>query len=106
MHLGFLFKVGSTRNSVLGYRFDDKPGHEPQARFVNNFRYVVIEERGAVEKFLAELATAKVLYVRIRSLNGVRTAAEFNVEGAPEAIDKALAGCRSAPPPPSPRARA
>jgi hypothetical protein len=30
----FGFKVGSNRNSVLGYRFDDKPGHEIKARFL------------------------------------------------------------------------
>jgi len=27
----FQFKVGSTRNAELGYRFDERPGHQPQA---------------------------------------------------------------------------
>ena len=30
----FGFKVGTERNSFLGYRFDEKPGHEIGARFV------------------------------------------------------------------------
>jgi hypothetical protein len=39
------------------------------------------------------MATADVLYVRIRSLNSGRTSAEFHVAQAPAAIAAAYAGC-------------
>src|SRR5437016_1677600 len=38
----FDFKVGSNKESVLGYRFDDKPGHEVEARFLQDFKTIVI----------------------------------------------------------------
>jgi hypothetical protein len=89
----FQFKVGSTRNAELGYRFDERPGHQPQARFVDDYIKVVIEEPAEVAGFVNELATAKSLYVLIRSLNAGRTSAEFRLEGAPEAIKAALGAC-------------
>ena len=79
----FESKIGTDRNSFLGYRFDEKPGHEIGARFVKGASAVVIEDKAEVAQFVSELATSKVLYVRIRSLNAGRTAAEFKVEGAP-----------------------
>jgi hypothetical protein len=93
VRLGFEFKVGSQRNSVLGYRFDEKPGHEVEARFLQDFKAVVIEDKATVAMFVNELATSEVLYVRIRSLNAGRTTAEFRLNGAPAAIDAAYAGC-------------
>ena len=93
VRFAFQFRIGSNRNSVLGYRFDEIPGHEVQGRFLQDFRNVVIEEPADVAVFLGELATAKTLYVRIRSLNAGRTAADFQVEGAPAAIDAVLAQC-------------
>ncbi len=103
VRLAFEFKVGSNRNSVLGYRFDEKPGREIEARFLQDFTTVVIEEKAAVAQFVSELATSNVLYVRIRSLNAGRTAAEFQLDGAPAAIEAALAGCPQSPtPPPAP----
>ena len=44
VRFAFLFKIGSSRNSELGYRFDEKPGHEPRARFVDGYTSVEIEE--------------------------------------------------------------
>lgn len=93
VRLSFAFKVGSTRNSALGYRFDDKPGREPNARFLLDFKTVVLEEPADVAPFVADLATSKSLYVRFRSLTTGRSSAEFNVEGAPEAIKAAFADC-------------
>lgn len=93
VRMAFEFKVGSNRNSVLGYRFDEKPGHEIEARFLQDFKTVVIEERQEVVQFVTELATSNLLYIRIRSLNAGRTAAEFRVDGAPAAIEAALAQC-------------
>jgi hypothetical protein len=89
----FESKIGTNLNSYLGYRFDEKPGHEIGARFVKGASAVVIDDKAEVAQFVSELATSKVLYVRIRSLNAGRTAAEFKVEGAQAAIDAALAGC-------------
>jgi len=89
----FAFKIGSTRNAELGYRFDEKPGHEPRVRVVEDYKRAVIEDRNEVAQFAGELATAGGLYVRIRSLNAGRTSAEFKVAGAPAAIAAAYAGC-------------
>jgi hypothetical protein len=85
--------ISSARNAELGYRFDERPGHQPQARFVDDYVKVVIEEPAEVVAFVNELATAKSLYVLIRSLNAGRTSAEFQLEGAPEAIKAALGTC-------------
>jgi hypothetical protein len=104
----FGFKVCSERNSFLGYRFDENPGHETSARFVSSVNTVIIEDDREVAEFVRELATAKVLYIRIRSFNVGRTAAEYKVEGAPAAIESAFATCpvkqlkppqQAAPPP-------
>jgi hypothetical protein len=93
VRFGFEFKVGTNRNSVLGYRFDDKPGHEIEARFLQDAKAVVIEETPDVALFMSELATSKKLFVRIRSLNSGRTAADFEVEGAQAAVDAIYAQC-------------
>lgn len=89
----FPFKVGSTRNAQLGYAFDKSPGREPDVRFVEGSKNVVIEDTAEVARFAAELAGAATLYVRIRSLNAGRTSAEFAVAGAPPAIAAAYAEC-------------
>lgn len=93
VRLAFEFKVGSNQNSVFGYRFDEKPGREIKARFLQDFKTVVIEDKAEVAQFVSELATSDVLYVRIRSLNAGRTAAEFRLNGAPAAIEAAFTGC-------------
>ena len=102
VRFAFEFKVGTNLNSFLAYRFDEKPGHEIGGRFLQNSTTVVIEDPAEVAQFVNELASSSVLYVRIRSLNVGRTTAEFKVDGAPAAIESALAGCpvsRHAPPP-------
>lgn len=93
----FAFKIGSTRNAEFSYRFDDKPGHVPRMRVVNDYKTVIIEDPHEVALFANELATADVLYVRIRALNAARTSAEFKVAGAPAAIAAAYAGCPLTP---------
>lgn len=95
VRINFAFKVGSNKNAVFGYRFDEKPGRETEARFLADFKTVVIEDNAEVEQFLGELATSKLLYVRIRSLNAGRSSAEFKLDGAPTAIEEALSQCRS-----------
>jgi hypothetical protein len=89
----FEFKVGSTRNAEMGYSFDNRPGRQPMVRVVEDYKSIVIEDQDEVRRFASELATAKLLYVRIRSLNAQRTSAEFQIDGAPEAIAAAYAGC-------------
>lgn len=98
VRFAFSAKVGSNRNAMIGYRFDDKPGREIEGRFVDGQRNVVIEDRAEVAHFARELAASKVLYVRIRALNIGRSTAEFPVEGAQAAIDTAYAGCPLTPP--------
>jgi hypothetical protein len=98
VRFAFDFRIGSTRNSVLGYRFDDKPGHEIEARFLQDYKTVVIEEEADVALFMNELATSKTLYVRIRSLNAGRTAVDFPVDGAPAAIEAISERCPIAQP--------
>jgi hypothetical protein len=100
VRFGFEFKVGSDRNFALGYRFDDKPGHESvKARVVVGQMAVVIEDKPAVAQFMNDLAGSHKLYMRFRSMNGGRTAAEYPVEGSAAAIQAASAGCPSSPSP-------
>jgi len=103
VRFAFAFKVGTDTNSILGYRFDEKPGHDNVAsRFLQEHRTVVIEDRAAVITFVNELAASSTLVVRLRSLTGGRTTADFKLDGAPAAIEAAFAGC---PLPPQPEAK-
>jgi len=54
-------RARSAPNSYLGYRFDEKPGHEIGARLVKGASAVVIEDKAEVAQFVSELATSKVL---------------------------------------------
>ncbi|CAN5206828.1 hypothetical protein BH10PSE11_BH10PSE11_15640 [soil metagenome] len=57
VRFAFEFKVGTDPNSTLGYRFDEKPGHDNvAARFLQEYRTVVIEDHAAVAAFANELA--------------------------------------------------
>jgi hypothetical protein len=69
----FAFKIGSTRNAELGYRFDDKPGHQPTVRIVEGYKSVVIEDPVEVARFANEMATSSILYIHICALNALRT---------------------------------
>jgi hypothetical protein len=93
VRMAFEVKVATTRSNEFGYRFDDKPGHQIAAGFLGNDTVAVIENGPDVAQFLSELADAKILYVRIRSLGFGRTTAEFNVEGARAAIAATTAHC-------------
>lgn len=102
VRFAFEFKVGTDTNSVFGYRFDEKPGHDNvPARFLQEYKTVVIEDRAEVVKFANELAASGTLVIRVRSLNAGRTTAEFKLDGAPAAVEAAFAGCPlTAPAPP------
>ena len=94
VNFAFEFKIGSARNAEVAYRFDDKPGHEPRARIVNDYLSVLIDDPYDVKQFVGEMATSDVLYLRIHSLTATgRTSAEFKVAGAAPAIAAAYASC-------------
>jgi len=82
---------------------DENPGHETNARFVASASTVIIEDDKEVAEFIRELASAKVLYIRIRSFNAGRTTAEDKVDGASAAIAAAYATCPVKPLPPPQR---
>lgn len=106
VRFAFDFKVGTEGNAMLGYRFDERPGRDNAvARFLQEHRTVVIEDRAEIARFVAELTDARSLAIRIRSLSSGRTTAEFRVEGAGAAIEAAFAGCPVTPPA-EPRKRA
>jgi len=94
VRFGFEVKVGTSRNAELGYRFDEKPGHEIKAHFVNDDKAAVIEGPTEVSQFVSEMASSNQLYLRIRSLSFGRTATEFHLDGAPAAIAAGFAGCQ------------
>lgn len=103
VRFAFEFKIGSDVNTMLGYRFDDKPGRDsiPGARFLQEHRTVVIEETPDVAQFVSDMRGSRVLFVRIRSITEGRTTAEFKLDGSEAALQAAFADCpmTTAPPP-------
>jgi hypothetical protein len=100
IRFAFDFRIGTRSNTAVGYRFDDLPGREGVAvRVLRNNRVIVIEDREAIATFVAELEKAKTLYVRIRSIDGGRTAVEYPVAGAWTAIRAAFTNCEMPAPP-------
>ena len=98
VRFAFEFKIGSDKNSALGYRFDDKPGRDNvESRILIGYTVIVIEDKTAVAQFIDELLSSNVLYLRIRSLNSGRTTAEFRVAGAAAAVQAAFAECPVTP---------
>lgn len=94
VRFAFDFRIGTANNTALAYRFDDLPGREDvPIRVLKNAKEIVIEDRDVIARFVAELERAKSLYVRIRSIDGGRTAVEFPVKGAWAALRAAYAGC-------------
>jgi hypothetical protein len=94
VRFSFAFKIGNDRESVFGYRFDDKPGHvNVDARVVKDRQIVVIEEPAALATFLSELPGSRRLYIRLRSLIAGRTSAEYPLEGSEAAIKAAFDNC-------------
>jgi hypothetical protein len=99
VRFSFEFKIGSDKNSALGYRFDDKPGRDNvESRILLGYTVIVIEDKAMVAQFVDELVSSNMLYLRIRSLNAGRTTAEFRVAGAAAAVQAALAECPVAAP--------
>lgn len=91
--IAFQFKIGGVYSAELAYRFDDKPGHGADARFLASHTKAIIEDPAEVAQFVSELSASNTLYVHIRSMTAGRTSAEFKLDGAPAAISAAFAGC-------------
>ena len=103
VRFSFDFNVGSDKNSILGYRFDEKPGCDNvESRILIGYTVMVIEDPAEVFRFVQDLATSNNLVVRIRSLNAGRTVADFKLDGAQAAIEAGFAGCPVVEPPPPP----
>lgn len=94
IRLAFDFRIGTEENTMLGYRFDDLPGHQNvTTRVLANKKIVVIDDRETIARFVAELEKSQTLYVRIRSIDGGRTTVEYPVAGAWTAIRAAFTNC-------------
>lgn len=102
VRLEFTHRIGSNRTSTLSYRFDDNPGRDTSARFLQNYTTAVIEESQEVARFVEQLRTSSKLYVRVTSHVAGESSVEFSVKGAPLAIETAFQSC---PLGSSPRAR-
>ena len=88
------FKVGSSPNSIFGYRFDERPGQDNvNVRFLHNAKAIVIEDRATVVQFIKNMEGTRRLVVRSRSFNAGRSVTEFDVNGSEAAIKAAFASC-------------
>jgi hypothetical protein len=98
VRFAFDVKIGTSRNTALAYRFDDRPGHEDvESRVVRNNQIIAIEDPAALATFVSEMAGARTLYVRVRSLNGGRTAVEYPLAGSAAAMRAAFGACKMPP---------
>ncbi len=93
VRLHFPDKVGSNRSATLTYRFDDKPARESGARFLQDFRTIVLEDKDEIAEFVSNLGTAQMLSLSVSSLVVGQSWARFKVAGAPQAIEAAYAAC-------------
>jgi hypothetical protein len=93
IRLEFNHRIGSNRTSTLSYRFDDNPGHDTQARFLQTYKIAVIEDRREVARFVEQLRASTMLYVRVMSHVAGTSTVEFPVKGAPAAIEAAYQSC-------------
>jgi hypothetical protein len=95
----FSLRAGANRNSTFAYRFDEKPGREIKATFLQDHKTVVIDQTAELAQFLDELATANTLFVRVTSLFAGNSSAEFRVHGGKQAIDAVVGECPLKPEP-------
>ncbi len=93
IRVAFNHRVGSSRTSTLSYRFDDNPGRDAPARFLQTNSTAVIEDPGEVARFVEQLRISTTLYVRVMSHVAGTSSVEFSLKGAPAAIDAAFQNC-------------
>jgi hypothetical protein len=89
----FTVDVGSNRNSRLTYKVNNSPARRPNARILQDFQTIMIEDKKDVAQFATDLRGARRLDVTVTALVNGMTVVDFNVEGAPAAIDAAFATC-------------
>lgn len=88
------FKVGTSINSIFGYRFDERPGRDiVNVRFLQGAKSIVIEDRATVARFIKDMEGATKLVVRTRSFNAGRSVTEFDVRDSVLPVQKAFASC-------------
>ena len=97
VRLHFNYHVGANNSATVAYRFDENPGRDAKARFLRDRQTMVIENKDDVARFADELRTSKTLFVRVNSLLVGQSTAEFQVAGAPAAIDQAYMACPLSP---------
>jgi hypothetical protein len=101
VRLQFSHRIGSNRTSTVSYRFDENPGRDVRARFLQTFTTAVIEDPQEVARFVEQLRTSNKLYVRVMSHVAGTSTVEFSLKGAPLAIESAYKSCPvDAPPKP------
>jgi hypothetical protein len=94
VRFAFDFKIGTDRDSVLGYRFDDRPGHENvEARVLRGQKILLLEADADLARFISEIPGSNKVYIRIRSMTGGRTAVEYDLDGSAAAIRAAYTKC-------------
>jgi hypothetical protein len=93
VRIHFPYKIGSNRSATLSYRFDERPVRESEARFLQDFSTIVLEDTDEVAEFIRNLGTAQTLSLSVSSLVVGQTWARFKVQGAPQAIEAAYAEC-------------
>ena len=93
VRLAFNHRIGSNRTSTLSYRFDDNPGRDAPARFLQTYSTAVIEDPKEVARFVEQLRASGTLYVRVMSHVAGTSTVEFPLKGAPMAIDAAYQTC-------------
>ena len=80
----------------------DSPARRPNARILQDFQTIMIEDKKDVAQFVTDLRGARRLDVTVTALVNGTTIVDFNVEGAAAAIDTAFATC-PLPAQPAPR---
>jgi hypothetical protein len=93
VRLEFNHRIGSNRTSTLSYRFDENPGRDAQARFLQTYKVAVIEDPKEVGRFVEQLRNSNKLFVRVMSHVAGTSTVEFSLKGAPAAIDAAYQNC-------------
>lgn len=93
VRLEFNHRIGSNRTSTLSYRFDENPGRDAEARFLQTYKVAVIEDPKEVALFVEQLRSSSKLYVRVTSHVAGTSTIEFSLKGAPVAIDAAYQSC-------------
>jgi len=102
VQMRFTERVGGRLGGTVTYRFDDRPPRQPAARFLPDYKALVMDQESDLQQFAAELRSASTLHVTIDSLVAGATRAEFPVYGGEFAIGAGFRHC-SLPPPAAPR---